>query len=48
MRFLRQIDRLVYELGVYPAEPRCMAGDGGRLIPLLAGQAPEEIGIVEG
>jgi len=37
----RQIDGLVYELGVYPAEPRCMAEDGGRL-------TEGEIAIVEG
>jgi len=27
----RQIVKLVYELRFYPAEPRRMAGDGGRL-----------------
>ncbi len=36
----RQIDALVYELGVYPVEPRRMAGDGGRLT--------EEMVILEG
>lgn len=37
----RQIDALVYELGVYPTESRRMVGDGGRL-------GEEEIAIVEG
>lgn len=37
----RQIDNLVYELGVYPAEPRRMAGDGGRLME-------EEVRPIEG
>jgi len=36
----RQIDRLVYELGVYPAESRRIAGAGGRLT--------EEEAILEG
>ena len=27
----RQIDKLLYGLGVYPAEPRHMAGDRGKL-----------------
>jgi len=37
----RQIDGLVYEQGVYPAEPRRMAGDGGRLME-------EEVRPIEG
>jgi len=37
------------ELGVYPAEPRRIAGDDGRPTPPLAGlAAEEEIAIVEG
>jgi len=41
LRRQRQIDTLVYELGVYPAEPRRMAVNGGR-------RGEEEIGIVGG
>jgi len=37
----RQIDGLLYELGVYPAEPHRRAGDGGRLME-------EEVRPIEG